>query len=1583
MFRGEIIGRWSSVTGPWLLGIMSNLSICIMSSPGGSFRSIKPLLLIRPINQTMMRKFLITAIALMTALASYAQCGLFFSEAAEGSSNNKYLEIYNPTDLAIDLTAYAFPSVSNAPAVPGEFEYWNTFPAGAMIGAGETYLITHPSADATLLASANHTYTYLSNGDDGFKLVLGTELDFVTVDAIGDWNADPGDGWDVAGTIAATKDHTLRRKSDVTEGNGGDWATSAGTDALDSEWLVLEIDYAMANDYEGYDSHEFTGTCGAISNACGISGVVVEASSYQYSPAAVSVPMGGTVVWVNLGGLHDVNGTTDSQNDLSFGNPADFALSAVSASGETTCIGSYTFTEAGVYTYDCSIGNHAAQGMVATVTVGFGGCTDAEAANFNSSADYEDDSCEYASVVSISAIQQDMGDADDGTFNGAAVEVYGIVTAVFGSNGFIQDGEGAWSGIALYQGGGFAGVQGDSVMVSGTVGSYNGGTQINVSDLTVLNSANTLPTAAVVSTLDAASEAYEGVLCRTTASITGEVDSYGQFMMDDGTGPVIVDDMGYDAYAAASAVLGETYRVTGPISGSFGNSFEPRDADDFQKLGCTNSGAPNYDSAAVIDDDSCMIDENATAIVDIQMGQVLGNFNDSLVTINGVVTGIWGSLFSVQEGTGAWTGIFGYNPEVALALGDFISATGVISEFSDLTQLNGVDGNPIAVSILTQDNDLPAAEVLPTGDSGEEQWEGVRVQTTGTCDNADLGYGEWSIDDASGTVRVDDRGYDAIGAGLVVAAASYQVTAPMHYGFGEFKLIPMTEDEVLKFGCTNPTADNFDTMASIDDGSCTGGAACDLFFSEYAEGASNNKYMEIYNPTDSDISLAQYNMANQSNGADNTDPLLAQWDYWTLNFPAAASVPAGGTFLIVHPSASPALLDSADMTYNYLSNGNDAWGLIYSQTISWGNDGDWTLIDVVGEPYGANPGSSWPVAGVSTGTVNHTLIRKASVVHGNPDWVAGAGTTAEDSEWIVLASDTALNNGLFSINNHEFSGLCQSDDGGCMDPLALNYDASALVDDGSCIFVPNVTIQEIRSGEATGLVITTGIVTGVYLTDDGSFGNNASFTVQNGQGPLSGIWVRGTDATAAGIGNVAVGDEVQLTGSPASWYGLDHIPSPEIEILTTGNSLPAAEVLQTLDVSLEDWEGVLSSVTATCSTADLGYGEFGLDDGSGVARVNDRAYDAVAAGLTEEGVDFRVTAPIGYAFGNWKLEPRDSLDVVRLGCMDELFPNYDALAMEDDGSCANIPGCTDPTADNYNPDATSDDGSCVITGCGDPAALNYNANVTVVENATCYYTLPAILINEIHYNPCTAQGDDFDWEFAEFVNTGDTEADLSGYELWTGNTPALAMVFPDGTLIPAGAYFLAVPSPAALANYAGNGYQVFEMSNGNFSNGGSTVTLMDGFENLIDQVVYDDSSPWPSEDLTIAGVVIANSPDGNCASLELMAEDLDNSMGSNWQASWVDYGTPGAANSSVLGCTDGTACNYVTGSLLDDGSCTFDCYGCTYASAPNYDETALFDDQSCELSGVNPCPTDLNGDGTTSVSDLLMLLGAFSTNCTE
>ena len=189
-----------------------------------------------------MKRTLLFVFSFFIAISMFAQ-DLFFSEYIEGSSFNKALEIYNPTNQTISLDGYAFPNVSNAPDVPGDYEYWNTFAPGAEVAPGEVYVLVHPQADQALLNKADESsFTFFSNGDDGFALVKGTEASYTVLDRIGNWDADPGTAWDVAGVSNATKDHTLIRKSSVVQGNS-DWAASAGTTEQDSEWIVKDQDY--------------------------------------------------------------------------------------------------------------------------------------------------------------------------------------------------------------------------------------------------------------------------------------------------------------------------------------------------------------------------------------------------------------------------------------------------------------------------------------------------------------------------------------------------------------------------------------------------------------------------------------------------------------------------------------------------------------------------------------------------------------------------------------------------------------------------------------------------------------------------------------------------------------------------------------------------------------------------------------------------------------------------------------------------------------------------------------------------------------------------------------------------------------------------------------------------------------------------------------------------------------------------------------------------------------------------------------------------------------------------------------------
>ena len=146
-----------------------------------------------------------------------------------------------------------------------------------------------------------------------------------------------------------------------------------------------------ANNYDS-DATEDDGSC-EYDDECAAD-QVVEAGNYFYSPGDVSIPVGGTVAWSNVGGFHNVNGDINTLTGESFGNPEAFFLDAVSGNADGVCIGTHTFNVPGVYNYDCSIGSHAANGMVGTITVGAGGCTDASADNYNPSADYDDGSCQ-------------------------------------------------------------------------------------------------------------------------------------------------------------------------------------------------------------------------------------------------------------------------------------------------------------------------------------------------------------------------------------------------------------------------------------------------------------------------------------------------------------------------------------------------------------------------------------------------------------------------------------------------------------------------------------------------------------------------------------------------------------------------------------------------------------------------------------------------------------------------------------------------------------------------------------------------------------------------------------------------------------------------------------------------------------------------------------------------------------------------------------------------------------------------------------------------------------------------------------
>ena len=148
----------------------------------------------------------------------------------------------------------------------------------------------------------------------------------------------------------------------------------------------------------------------------------------------------------------------------------------------------------------------------------------------------------------------------------------------------------------------------------------------------------------------------------------------------------------------------------------------------------------------------------------------------------------------------------------------------------------------------------------------------------------------------------------------------------------------------------------------------------DLFFSEYAEGSSNNKYLEIYNGTGADVDLSAYSIATCNNGCDDTTSAgLYMLDYPNnLTFSAGTVIADDSVYVIYHGSASDDIEDQGDTTFTYMSNGDDVMAL----TVAGATDSVFTIVDIIGE-MGPDPGSGWDVAGVANATKDHTLVGKA------------------------------------------------------------------------------------------------------------------------------------------------------------------------------------------------------------------------------------------------------------------------------------------------------------------------------------------------------------------------------------------------------------------------------------------------------------------------------------------------------------------------------------------------------------------------------------------------------------------------------
>ncbi|MDG1975829.1 MAG: lamin tail domain-containing protein [Akkermansiaceae bacterium] len=151
------------------------------------------------------------------------------------------------------------------------------------------------------------------------------------------------------------------------------------------------------------------------------------------------------------------------------------------------------------------------------------------------------------------------------------------------------------------------------------------------------------------------------------------------------------------------------------------------------------------------------------------------------------------------------------------------------------------------------------------------------------------------------------------------------------------------------------------TVTVTDDGDVGTEAGSPLLITQYHEGFSNNKYVELTNVSDSEINLGNFILTRWSNAS--TEDFKTDGNFPSSQLALSGILPAGASFIVANPSATtPVLAGAADVTSDItFYNGNDSVVLYQGDTGETAN-----IIDAISVTADGNEGNDTSVVRQNT-----------------------------------------------------------------------------------------------------------------------------------------------------------------------------------------------------------------------------------------------------------------------------------------------------------------------------------------------------------------------------------------------------------------------------------------------------------------------------------------------------------------------------------------------------------------------------------------------------------------------------------------